>query len=72
MSSFCNRLSELQSQKGCLKKDLANALELTLMGYYQLERGYREPQMSALITLADYFNVSIDYLVGRSDDPTIH
>lgn len=71
MSSFCDRLSELQAQKGCLKKDVANAVGLSLMGYYRYERGGREPQMSILIALADYFNVSIDYLVGRTDCPIV-
>ena len=34
------------------------------------ETGYRVPPLDVLIALADYFDVSLDYLVGRSDDPT--
>ncbi len=34
------------------------------------ETGEREPGIAELIKLADYFNVSLDYLTGRTDDPT--
>lgn len=33
------------------------------------ESGEREPSIADLIRLADYFNVSVDYLIGRTDDP---
>jgi transcriptional regulator with XRE-family HTH domain len=36
------------------------------------ETNERDPGLRALIKLADYFNVSLDYLVGRSDDPARH
>lgn len=37
-----------------------------------LEKGKRSPSFEVLCSLADYFDVSLDYLVGRSDDPTRH
>lgn len=69
MTDFKDRLTKLQTVQGKLKKDVAAAANLSLMGYYRYERGEREPSMSTLIALADYFNVSLDYLVGRSDNP---
>lgn len=72
MPTFSERLTALQTQKKCLKKDVASAVGLSIMGYYRYERGEREPSMSTLIALADYFNVSIDYLVGRTDNPKIN
>ena len=39
---------------------------------YEWASGEREPISKYLLTLADYFDVSLDYLVGRSDDPTRH
>jgi len=38
-----------------------------LVGYWK--KGSKQPTMGNLVKLADYFQVSIDYLVGRSDDP---
>lgn len=67
MPTFAERLTQLQTEKKCLKKDVASVVGLSIMGYYRYERGEREPSMSTLIALADYFNVSLDYLVGRSD-----
>ena len=42
------------------------------LGYQRYEYGEREPSFQKLIALADYFDVSLDYLVGRSDDPSRH
>lgn len=72
MPSFTDRLMELQSKQNRLKKDIANAVNISVMGYYRYERGEREPSMSTLIALADYFNVSLDYLVGRTDNPEVN
>jgi transcriptional regulator with XRE-family HTH domain len=68
MPNLSDRLQELQKQSGILKKDIAQAVGLSIMGYYRYERGEREPSMSTLIALADFFDVSLDYLVGRSDE----
>ena len=69
MPSFTDRLIALQSEQNHLKKDISKAVNISIMGYYRYERGEREPSMSTLIALADFFDVSLDYLVGRSDDP---
>ena len=45
---------------------------LSLRAYQYYERGQREPTASVLIALADYFDVSIDYLVGRTDNPKLY
>lgn len=72
MSTFTYRLATLQVQQNHLKKDIAKAVNISIMGYYRYERGEREPSMSTLIALAEYFNVSIDYLVGRTDTPEVN
>ena len=36
------------------------------------ENGYKKPSLDILVRLADYFNVSIDYLIGRTNDPELH
>lgn len=71
MSLFTERLQSLQESKA-LKKDVCSAIGISIMAYYRYEKGEREPSMSTLIALADFFDVSLDYLVGRSDDPNLH
>lgn len=68
MATFPERLQTLQASKA-LKKDVCSAVGISIMAYYRYEKGEREPSMSTLIALADYFDVSLDYLVGRSDKP---
>ncbi len=72
MVNFCERLNELKLTKNLLQKDIAKDVNLSLRAYQYYERGERQPNLSTLIALADYFDVSLDYLVGRSDDPTRH
>lgn len=72
MASFCARLQQLKMQNNLMQKTIAADNGLSIRAYQYYERGEREPSMSTLIALADYFDVSIDYLVGRSDDPTRH
>lgn len=72
MASLCSRLEQLKKEKQLLQKTIAADNGLSLRAYQYYERGEREPTMSVLIALADYFDVSLDYLVGRSDDPKIN
>lgn len=72
MANFCERLNELKSSKNLLQKDIAKDVQLSVRAYQYYERGDREPNLSTLIKLADYFEVSLDYLVGRSEDSSIH
>ena len=70
--SFDERLRELRKERGLTQKDVYAAVGMSAIGYQRYEYGDREPAFSKLIALADYFNVSLDYLVGRSDDPGMH
>lgn len=69
MATLSERLVQLQSEKKLLKKDIAKAIGLSIMGYYRYETGERVPDANTLIKLADFYNVSLDYLTGRSDKP---
>ena len=64
------RLKELRLSHDLKQSDMANVLEISTRGYRHYELAEREPNLTTLIFLADYFNVSLDYLVGRTDDPT--
>ncbi len=72
MSDFCNRLQQLKKDNNLLQKTIAIDNGLSLRAYQYYERGEREPSLSTLISLANYFNVSLDYLVGRTDKPEIN
>ena len=69
---FSVRLRELRASKGISQKALASILGISDAAVNMLEKEKRLPSFEILLALADYFNVSIDYLVGRSEDPTRH
>ena len=71
MVSLAEQIKELRTSRNLLQQTLADELGLSLRGYQRYERGEREPSASTLVALADYFNVSLDYLVGRSDEPEL-
>ncbi len=67
--SFSERLKELRTMRNLTQKQIAIAINMSELGYQRYEYGTREPAYKYLIALADYFDVSLDYLVGRSDNP---
>lgn len=69
---FSERLVYLQTAKKVDKKDVFTTCNISRVTYYRYESGERLPTLETLIALADYFGVSIDYLVGRTDNPEIN
>jgi len=67
MPSFSDRLKELRMSKGLKQQDMADLLEITSRHYQQYEYGKVDLPTSKTQALADFFNVSIDYLLGRTD-----
>lgn len=67
--SFSERIIQLKNERRLLQKDIAASIGVSLRAYQYYEKGQKEPTLSVLTRLADYFNVSLDYLVGRSDTP---
>lgn len=66
------RLKELRLAKSMTLKAMAEMLGMVQRNYQRYETGEVDPPLSKAIALADYFDVSLDYLVGRSDDPARH
>ena len=64
------RLKQLRKEKNVTQKAVAIHLGVAETTYQQFEYGSYRPGLPKLIALADYFNVSLDYLVGRSSNPT--
>ena len=63
------RLRELRKQRGISQLKLAMDLNLNQNSISRYETGEREADYRTLIALADYFHVSLDYLLERTDDP---
>lgn len=70
--NFSERLSTLRKNKGVSMAALGEHLSVTDEAVRLLEKGKRSPSFEVLCAIADYFDVSLDYLVGRSDDPIRH
>ena len=66
------RLKELRKKKGVSQLRLATDLNTTQNTISRYETGEREPGIDELIKIADYFNVSVDYLIGRTENPNIN
>jgi len=64
--SFAERLQELREDRGISRKDLAAKLNITVSALGMYEQGRREPNLEMLVRLADCFDVTLDFLVGRS------
>ena len=61
------RLRELRNERKLHQKDMAEVLDVTLRHYQRLEHGDVNIPALTLCTLADYFSVTTEYLLGRSD-----
>ena len=66
------RLKELRKKKGVSQLKLATDLNTTQNTISRYETGEREPGINELIKIADYFNVSVDYLIGRTENPKMN
>ncbi len=64
-----NRIRELREERELRQIDLSHATGIDQKTISNYETGKTNPDSYALIRLADFFGVSIDYLVGRSDTP---
>lgn len=66
------RLKEIRRSKGISQVKLAMDLHTSQNTISRYETGEREPGITELIKIAEYFNISIDYLLGRTNDPHLH
>lgn len=62
------RLHQLRKEKKLRQKDMAEYLGMTLRNYQRIDAGEIDVAASMLCDLADYFGVSVDYLLGRTDE----
>ena len=71
MATFPTRIKEERTKKGLSQPQLAEDIGLTKQTISLWERGVRRPDFETMEKIADYFGVSLAYLIGSTDDPTV-
>ena len=64
-------LKKLRAAKGVTQDNMAEMLNIKRQTYSAYERGVSVPDISSIIKIADYFNVTVDYLLERSNDHSV-
>lgn len=72
MKELGERLKALRKSKGLSQSELAQELGVSVRSYHRYERGEINAPITALVAAADYFGVSADYLLGRTDKPVVN
>lgn len=72
VNNLSTRLKELRLSHNLSQKSLGEIVGLSMQAINNIEHDCRSTTTDKLIFLADYFDVSIDYLVGRTDNPKVN
>ena len=72
MHSFSERLRTIRKAKKIKQSEMAALLSITTRNYQDYEYGKIDPPSSKLLKIAEYLDVSVDYLLGRTDNPNSH
>lgn len=67
MANFASRITELRKERKMTQQEMADTFGLRVRSYQGYEYNESRPDVLGLIAIADFFDVSLDYLVGRSD-----
>jgi len=65
-----DRMKECREQKKLTQVDIAKRLNITRQAYNHYETGKRKPSADVITALAEFYDISTDYLLGNTDDPT--
>lgn len=66
------RIRDLREDKDLTQENIAKVLGMSQTGYSKYETGENDIPTAILIKLADYYNVSIDYILNRTNNPKIY
>lgn len=69
MTSLTKRLRDLREDNDLTQRDIADKLKIAKQRYGEWERGEHKPNIDAVISLAEIYKVSTDYLLGLTDNP---
>ena len=67
MEIFAEKIRELRLEHGLTQDEVGKIIGVKRYSVYSYEKGRACPEMKNLVALADYFEVSMDYLAGRTD-----
>ena len=67
MEIFADRIRDLRIERGLTQEEVGKIIGVKRYAVYSYEKGRACPEMKGLVALADYFDVSMDYLAGRTD-----
>lgn len=67
MATFSERIKELRLERGMTQEAVGQVIGVKHFSVYSYEKGRAFPEMKGLVALADFFDVSMDYLAGRTD-----
>ena len=70
--NFSSILKKLRLDKNFTQKQISEYLGIHSNSYQAIEYGKTKPALDTVIKLANYFDVSTDYLLGRTDNPNSH
>ena len=68
---FSEKIRQLRKDRHLTQAEVANEVDLSARGYQDLELGAK-PRYDALLHIADFYDVSVDWLMGRTDNPHAH
>jgi len=66
---YGDRLKKLRNNANLSQKELSDRLHINRSTYARYETSSTQPDFDTLVKLANYFNVTTDYILGNSDDP---
>lgn len=69
--SYYPRIRDLREDNDLTQSDVAKILLITQQQYSLYEKGYRDIPTSLIITLADHYNTTTDYILGRTNNPNV-
>ena len=69
--AYYKRIRELREDHDMTQRQVAAYLNMPQPQYFRYEQGYRDIPTDVLITLADYYGVSVDYILGRTNEPRL-
>ena len=66
--NFCDRLKNAREDRDISQQEMADLLNITQSNYSKIETGIQEPSLNQLMIIAEYFNLTIDELLGVDPD----